>query len=306
MLVENYPGEQNAGLDESGLELREALRAHVEFLSLEVGERNVLNPGSLHRVLAYIKACWESWGYRIHSQDYFTDEERFTNLWVEVQGSQHPEEVVVVGAHYDTFPRTPGADDNATAVAGLLELSRRLAGLKPGKTIRFVAFANEEPPYFMSDFMGSYVYARQCRQQEQKIAVMVCLEMLGYFNGAEQGQANTYDLLPDRGDFICLCGNPESKEQIVQAGEAFRKAVTLPLSLVAVSEAVVPMVAYSDHWSFWQCGWPAFMVTDTGPLRNPHYHEPSDLPETLDFDSFTRVLQGVEAVVLGFASPPPG
>lgn len=301
MLVENDPGGPVPAPGTSDPELTSELKSHVQTLALDIGERNIHNPGSLHRTLAYIKDWWEELGLEVRSQDFFASADIFTNLWVEIEGTDSPDEVVVLGAHYDTFPGTPGADDNGTAVAGLLSVTKRLSQSRPKKTVRFVAFANEEPPYFMSDFMGSYLYARQCKSNGDNIAVMVCLEMLGYFDSAKGSQSVTYDLLPEVGDFIALCGNEESRSEVLQAGEAFRKASNLPMSLVSVSEDMVPAIAYSDHWSFWKCGWPAFMVTDTGPLRNPHYHQGSDLPATIDYEGLTQTVLGVESIMKDFS-----
>ena len=305
MLVENHLPKESNPLSKDEVALKEELESHVRTLALTFGQRNIMNPGSLFRCLGFIKKFWDDCGYKVHSQDYLAYEDIFTNLWVEIPGSKHPEEIVILGAHYDTFPGTPGADDNGTALAGLLAVSKMLAGARSERTLRFVAFANEEPPYFMTDLMGSYVYARACKERQEDIKVMICLEMLGYFSDEPGSQRVTYDLLPEEGNFIALAGNVESKAEILRAGSAFQAVTDFPLSLAAVPESMVPAIGYSDHWSFWQCGWPAFMVTDTGPLRNPHYHLPSDLPETIDFEALTRVVTGVRAIVESFSRKQP-
>lgn len=278
------------------VELRTELRQQVEAL-VSYGQRNLFNYRGLFECAGYIKKTWEEAGFQVESQEYDVAGELFVNLWVEIPGSEEPDSIVVVGAHYDTVPGTAGADDNSSAVSGLLSLSRWARGLKPRKTLRFVAFVNEEPPYFMTAAMGSYVYAEECHRKEEKIAGMVCLEMLGYFSDEPGSQRETHEILPDRGDFIALAGNPESAELIERSAYAFEKTVRFPLQAAALSPVAVMEVAFSDHWSFWQFGYQAFMVTDTGPLRNPHYHLDSDLPDTLDYDRFALVVKGVKGIV---------
>lgn len=277
-------------------DLRAELRTQVETL-VGFGQRNLFNYRGLFESAGYIKRTWEEVGFEVHSQEYEVTGEMFVNLWVEIPGTAEPDRVVVVGAHYDTVPGTAGADDNGSAVSGLLSLSRWARTLKPRKTLRFVAFVNEEPPYFMTDAMGSYVYAEECHRKKEEIEGMVCLEMLGYFSDAPGSQMVTHEILPDRGDFIALAGNPESAELVERSARAFEKTVRLPLQAAALSPLAVAEVAFSDHWSFWQFGYPAFMVTDTGPLRNPHYHLDSDLPETLDYHRFTLVVKGVKGII---------
>jgi len=276
------------------LKLQEELEEHVRYLAGKIGERNYQSYHNLQRTISYICEYWARVGYQVQAQHYEVDGRQFTNLWVEIEGSTRPQEIVVVGAHYDSVVGTPGADDNASAVAGLLALSGRAHGKRGECTLRFVAFANEEPPFFMSPTMGSLVYARGCQARGDDIQAMVCLEMLGYYC---EKQPETLGLLPERGDFIALVGNPQSEELVKRAARAFHQTVKFPLQAAAPCTNLVPYASFSDHWSFWQCGYPAFMVTDTGPMRNPHYHLPSDLPETLDYERMTMVVFGVEGVL---------
>ncbi len=275
-------------------ELERELKEHVYQLAGEIGERNFQEYASLHQAVAYIESYWRDVGFDVKHQHYEIGGQEFTNLSVEIVGASRAQEVVVVGAHYDTILGTPGADDNASAVAGLLALSGRAVKRRWDRTLRFVAFANEEPPFFMSPGMGSLVYAKECQKRGDKIEGMICLEMLGYFC---ERQPDTLGLLPESGDFIGLVGNQESEELVRRSARAFREKVRFPLQAAAPSPDVVPYAAYSDHWSFWQCGYPALMVTDTGPLRNPHYHMASDLPTTLEYDKMTRVVFGVEGIL---------
>lgn len=280
--------------------LEAELREHVNVLAVEIGERNYSHYGALAKTIEYIQSFWQGLGFEVHRQAYEADGKEFYNLWVELVGSERPEEVVVLGAHYDTVWTTPGADDNGSAVAGLLAVSRDWAERRPKRTVRFVAFANEEPPFFMSDGMGSLVYAESCARNGDNIVGMVCLEMLGYYCDV---QDETLGLLPEHGRFIAFVGNTESELLVSSAAEAFVAEVSFPLQAAAVSPQLVPQASFSDHWSFWQHGYPAFMITDTGPMRNPHYHQPSDLPPTLDFASMTRVVHGVKGVLESLALP---
>jgi hypothetical protein len=266
-------------------ELRIELESHVHRLAGEIGERNFQKYQALQDCISYIEDYWSGAGYVVEHQNYTTLDLQFTNLWTEIPGRTRPEEVVVLGAHYDTILGTPGADDNATAVAGLLALSGRARQRDWDRTLRFVAFANEEPPFFMSPSMGSLVYAQSCQERNEKIQAMVCLEMLGYYTDA---QPDTLGLLPAEGNFIAL---------VRRAAQAFRKKVRFPFQAATPSEIAVPYAGFSDHWSFWQHGYKAFMITDTGPLRNPHYHQPSDLPDTLNYDLMSRVVYGVEGIL---------
>lgn len=275
-------------------ELERELKEHVYQLAGDIGERNFQEYGSLQEAIAYIESYWRESGFEVRYQQYDIGGQEFTNLWVEISGVSRPEEVVVVGAHYDTILGTPGADDNASAVAGLLALSGRAAKVRWERTLRFVAFANEEPPFFMSPGMGSLVYAKGCQKRGAGIEGMICLEMLGFYC---ERQPDTLGLLPETGDFIGLVGDPDSEDLVRRAAHAFREKVRFPVQAAAPSPNLVPYAAYSDHWSFWQCGYPALMVTDTGPLRNPHYHMASDLPATLDYDKMARVVYGVEGIL---------
>ena len=281
----------------SDIALQAELADRVQRLAGDIGERHTHQPAALLQAITDLEKVWSEAGLEVHSQEYFVDHDMFTNLWVEFPGSSQPESIVVVGAHYDTVPGTPGADDNGTAVAALLTLSLRAIRWRPKKTLRFVAFANEEPPYFMTENMGSYNYARRCQLEGAKIEGMVCLEMLGYYSSERGSQQSPFGILPETGNFIALVGNPESRDFIEQAAKAFESECRFPMQAAAVPLDMVPEAGFSDHWSFWQFGWPAFMVTDTGPLRNPHYHLPSDKPETIDYESYARVVAGVGRMV---------
>jgi acetylornithine deacetylase/succinyl-diaminopimelate desuccinylase-like protein len=171
-------------LNDAERALAERLRRHVEMLAGLIGPRHLGRPGSLEAAAEHVRLELESGGERVERQPYPLGEHRPENLVLERRGTTKPDEIVILGAHYDSVPETPGADDNASAVAVLLEAAKLLHGRATRRTVRFVAFTNEEPPHYRTGTMGSQVYARQCRDRREKIAGMLCLEMVGYFDTA--------------------------------------------------------------------------------------------------------------------------
>jgi Zn-dependent M28 family amino/carboxypeptidase len=221
------------------------------------------------------------------------------NLEGVLEGGAKAKEVVVVGAHYDTAAGGPGADDDASGVAAMLAIARALSPSKPARSIRFVAFVNEEPPFFWNDTMGSLVYAKACKARGDAIVAMLSLEALGYYRdepGSQKYPPIVSAFYPDRGDFVAFVGNTASRGLVHEAIGTFRSAAAFP-SQGAALPSFVTGVGWSDQWSFWQVGYPGVMVTDTAPFRNPHYHQRSDTPDTLDYERLARVTEGLVAVV---------
>jgi Zn-dependent M28 family amino/carboxypeptidase len=213
---------------------------------------------------------------------------------------------IVIGAHYDTVPGSPGADDNASAVAALIELAGllRREPLPAGRSVRLVAFANEEPPYFMSGEMGSYAWAKRARERAEPVLAMFSLEMLGYYRDAPGSQGFPFPLgffYPDRADFVAFVGDLGSRDLVRRALAAWRAAVPFPSQGVA-APALIPGVTWSDHWSFRSHGFPAIMLTDTAFYRYPHYHLPSDTPDKLDYERLARVTLGLAAMLRELAA----
>jgi Zn-dependent M28 family amino/carboxypeptidase len=275
------------------------LKAHVTMLAGTIGERNTQCYRELRRAEEYIRGRLTVLGFRVHEQSYPADGKQVKNIWVEVQGSRKPEEIVVVGAHYDSPPDSPGADDNASGTAALLELARLLREARPVRTLRFVAFVNEEPPFFQTDLMGSRVYAAEAARRKEKITAMLSLESMGYFDETPGSQRYPFPLsllFPDTGDFIGFVGSFGGRSLLCRTINAFRRMSPFPSEGVAAPEFFAG-IGWSDHWSFWQEGYPAVMVTDTAPFRNPHYHESTDTPDNLDYSRFARVTAGLARVV---------
>jgi len=237
-------------------------------------------------------------GYAPADQPYEAGASPVKSVEAELRGGTRAAEIVVVGAHYDTVS-TPGADDNASGVAGVLELARLLAGRSLPRTVRFVAFVNEEPPFFWRDTMGSRVYARRCRERGENIVGMLSLEALGCFSDAEGSQKYPPPFsafYPSRGNFISFVGNLSSRGLVRRCLDSFRRHARFPSEGLA-APGQIQGIGWSDHWSFWQEGWPAVMVTDTATFRNLNYHTDGDTPEKLDYDRMARVVAGLAKVV---------
>lgn len=282
------------------------LRDHVEYLAGELGERSVRRPAILEAAATYIETQWTTQGFEPVGQRYRTHQVECRNVEVTIPGRERPDEIILAGAHYDTVKGCPGADDNASGVAGLLELGRLLRAVDPARTIRLVAFVNEEPPFFFFREMGSMVYAKAAKRRGDDIRVMLSLEMIGYFS--DEPGSQRYPLLmrhfyPDRGNFIGFVSNLRSRRQLKQVVGAFRESSDFPVESLA-SPAFVPGIAWSDQLSFWRQGYPALMVTDTAFHRNPHYHTSEDTPDKLNYPEMARVVNGLAGMMHRLATQP--
>jgi Zn-dependent M28 family amino/carboxypeptidase len=279
------------------------LEGHVRKLAEEIGERHVGRPQSLAAARDYISSRWQAEGYVVQAQAYEAMGIPCANLSVALPGIRWPGQVVLMGAHYDTVPGSPGADDNASGVAALLELGRRLSGCHSGRTIHLVAFVNEEPPFFFWDTMGSAIYARAARQRGEDIRAMFSLEMLGCYR--DEPRSQQYPPLlgrgrPDRGNFIAFVANIRSRRLLKYALAAFKAGTDFPVEGTATF-GWLPGVSWSDHLNFWRRGYPALMITDTAFFRYPHYHSPQDTPEKLDYLRMAAVVEGLAGMLIRLA-----
>ena len=242
-------------------------------------------------------------GYDARRQEYKVAGISCYNLDVEILGTARQEEIVIVGAHYDTVPGTPGANDNTSGVAATLALARRFARRKTDRTLRFVAFTNEESPYAHTEAMGSRDYAWRCRERGENVVAMMCLETIGYYDdrpGSQKYPPPLGSLYPSEGNFIGFIGNLASGDLVRQVVKTFRESEQFPSEGAALPEAMA-RVGDSDHASFWHEGYPAIMVTDTANFRYPFYHTPEDTIDKVNFDRLARVVRGLEKVVAGLA-----
>jgi Zn-dependent M28 family amino/carboxypeptidase len=286
--------------------IQERLRQHVRTLATEIGPRNVKRHAALEASARYIQTRLEKLGYRVTAQVFDTDGRSVRNLDAEIRGASRPDEVVVVGAHYDTHEDTPGADDNASGVAALLELADLLGQRRVGRTVRLVFFVNEEPPYFQRRAMGSRRYARLLRSRGENVVAMLALETMGYFVDGPRTQRYPppFNLwYPRVGNFLGFVGNRASRALVERAVASFRQHAVLPSEGLA-APGWIPGVDWSDHWSFWKEGYPGVMVTDTAPFRNPNYHKRTDTPETLDYRRLTAAVLGLVGVITDLAWRP--
>jgi hypothetical protein len=245
-------------------------------------------------------------GYEVTEQEYDVSGVRCLNLDVEIPGETQPKEIVVIGAHYDTVYGTGGANDNTSGVAAMLALARRFSGRTLDRTLRFVAFVNEEPPFFQTDQMGSRVYARWRRQRGDNVVAMLSLETIGYYDDASRSQKYPMPFglfYPSEGNFIGIVGSIGSRALVRRIVGTFREHEPFPCEGGALP-AAVPGVGFSDHWSFWQEGYPAAMVTDTAMYRYPYYHHSGDTIDKVDFDGMARVVRGLEKVIGDLAGSP--
>lgn len=279
--------------------LQARLMEHVAALASRIGERNLPRPQALAAAAEYIRTAWTSQGFAVAEEGYDVAGRRVANLVVEQRGQAQPEVVIVVGAHYDSVWGSPGANDNATGVATLLELTRALKGRGLARTVRLVAFVNEEPPYFMTEQMGSRVHARRARQRGERIVAMLSLETLGYYTDAPGSQRYPFHFgafYPHTGNFLAVVGNLPSRGLVVEFLRHFMAASDFPVE-GAATFGWIPGINWSDHWSFWKEGYPALMLTDTAPFRYPFYHSPHDLPDKLNAPEFAWAAHGIiEAV----------
>ncbi len=290
-------------LSETEEAVRERLVHDVEKLAGKIGDRNVAAYENYLRAADFIESSLEDAGYEVTRYGFEVEGRTCYNLVAELTGAERPDEILVLGAHYDSVFGTPAANDNATGVAALLELARTFAELAPARTVRFVAFANEEPPFFQTENMGSRVYARLIRERGDNVIGMVSLETLGYYSDEPGSQKYPFPfqlLYPNEGNFLAFVGNVRSRSFLRDGIRAFREGVRFPSEGAAIP-SFIEGVGWSDHWAFWQEGYPAFMVTDTALFRYPYYHTPEDTPDKLDFERFTRVVVGLEKMAITLA-----
>jgi Zn-dependent M28 family amino/carboxypeptidase len=293
----------------------ERLARHVRKLSVELYPRSFDQFDQLERAAEYIGDEWRAVGVDVREQRFKVQESEFRNIVARFGPREGP--LLVIGAHYDSHgyasegakrpggfspdTHTPGADDNASGVAGLIELARLLALRPPKRPVELVAYTLEEPPHFRTEHMGSAHHARQARVQGHPIELMVSLEMIGYFSNAEGSQ--TYPLralhwlYPTRGDFIAIAGRLSDWRSTRRVKALMAGATPLPVASIN-APSLLTGIDFSDHRSYWAEGFDALMVTDTAFYRNPNYHGAGDTHDRLDYARMARVVQGVLAVAL--------
>jgi len=301
------PGKSYAGaldpLDPYQARLRDNLKTHVEMLAGTIGERNVEHYDALNKSADYIRQTLESREYTVSEDTYEVGGRKLRILYVKLEGSGHPTEPFVVGAHYDSVTGSPGANDNGSGVAAVLELARILKTDTPGRPVLLVFFPNEEPPYFQTKDMGSLRFAQGFHEGIARFHGMMSIETIGYYSdlpGSQKYPPFLKSVEPSTGNFIGFVGDTKSREMVKTAITEFRLKTRFPAEGASLPGSIEG-IGWSDHWAFWQVGVPAIMVTDTAPFRYPYYHTANDTPDKVDYDRMARVVLGLKRVVLKLA-----
>jgi hypothetical protein len=305
-LMVSVPGESHAGefkpLSDEERPLEAALRRHI--VAIASREHNMEHPIALEAAAKEIERVLAALGYPVSAQRFSTPLGEARNIEVEIAGGALAREIVLVGAHYDSVAGSPGANDNGSGVAALLELARLMRDAKPARTLRLVWFVNEEPPYYKGEDMGSRRYARRSRARGENIVAMFSVETVGYYSEREGSQRYPFPLgffYPARGDFLAFVSNLGSRALMHEAIMAFRRRAEFPSEGVA-APAFIPGVDWSDHASFWEQGYPALMLTDTAPYRYPWYHSAQDTPDKVDYARLARVVRGLRGMLAELAA----
>lgn len=279
------------------------LHQDIDRLALHIGERNLYNNTKLLEAATFVEQSFQEAGYKPWRQEYEARGMDFMNIEAEIVGKDFPQKIIIVGAHYDTARGSPGANDNASGVAALLALAREFAYKRISRTLRFVAFTNEEHPFIRTMKMGSRVYARRCREKNEDIEGMFSLETIGYCSTEKGSQKLSFFglLYPKEGNFIALIANRFSKNLLKSVVHSFRRHATIDCAAITLPTNF-PGAWSSDHWSFWKEHYPALMVTDTAPLRYPFYHKPEDTPDKLQYDFLYKVIEGLKGSIFNLVS----
>ncbi|MFD3002233.1 M28 family peptidase [Pontibacter toksunensis] len=279
------------------------LKRHLKAITSTPEARNYRNLSALNQVADYIKTEFSALQGQVTEQVYKVDGNDYRNIILSTGPKTAP--VLVIGAHYDVYGDQQGADDNASGVAGLLELARLLQQHKLPFRVDFVAYTLEEPPYFRTENMGSYIHAQSLKKAQTDVLGMVSLEMIGYFSDAENSQR--YPLAPmklkygTRANFISVVqrfGNGDFGDRFLRN---FKRKAALPVKSLK-APASVPGVDFSDHLNYWHFGYNALMITDTSFYRNNNYHKKTDTLATLDIARMAQVIAGVYQTVLALSN----
>ena len=299
----SMPGKSYTGplpeLSESEKKLQEALKAHINKVAVNIGERNMWHLSKLNEAADYIQKTWEAQGFTVKKHVYQVENKDFYNLYIDIPGTNLKDEMIIVGAHYDSVYASPGANDNGTGVASILELSNFFKDKKQKRTLRFVAFTNEEPPMYFSKFMGSIEFVKSILTEKNKIKAMISIETIGCYDDKPNSQIYPFFFklwYPDKGNFIAFISNMYSRKLVRRTLGVFRKTTKFPSEGIA-APSFIPGIAWSDQWAFWRYGIPGIMITDTALFRYRYYHTDQDTPDKINYDGFTRVVLGIEKVI---------
>jgi hypothetical protein len=303
MPEQSYKG-QLPHLRNEEIALQKSLQKDIQKLAVDIGRRNADQYAQLTATKNFLESTLTEAGYKVERQEYMIKGKPYYNIGVKRLGTEKPNEVVIVGGHYDSAFISAGANDNGSGAAATLELAKIFASKSTKRTIRFVEFTNEEPPFFWTEDMGSLVYAKQLRQNNENVVAMFSLETMGYFSDLAGSQKYPFPiglLYPDQGNFISFIGDLKSGDLVRNAIASFRRHVQFP-SEGASLPSWISGIGWSDQWAFWQQGYKGIMITDTAPYRYPYYHTPQDTPDKINFDKLTRVVAGLADVISDLAN----
>jgi len=287
--------------------LENSLREHVKALAIDIGPRTPLNTNSLVRAANYVHSAFEDAGLSVRAQAYQYQGQWVTNVLATRPKAMGASAYYVVGAHYDTVPGTPGADDNASAVAVMLELARRVSSTRLKAPVLFAAFTLEEPPAYLTGHQGSRMFVRQCQDNGDRVLGAIVLEMVGYTAPRQHyPYLGRWPGYPGEGNFIGIIANWHSWRFGRAVLRGFRKNTELPVEslFLPFNGRLLPETRLSDHASFWDAGLPALMVTDTAFFRNPNYHLLSDTIDTLNFTFMAELVKSLELALLELPPAP--
>ena len=289
-----------AGMERELSAIENVLRADVSFLSETLGPRNPAHYASLTAAAEWISERWKSQGYEVKPQSFLVEGKECANLEIEIPGRRLPSEIVIVAAQYDTWPDSPGANNNASGVAVLLKLSDMLKEQRPDRTLRLVAFTTQEPPYDNTESMGSLRYARRCKERDENIRVMLCMDAIGVYKEDPGTQKLPFPFslfYPDRGNFLGFIADLGSRSYVLEATRGFKKGSSFPIE-AGCAPRWVKGVTWSDHASFWKYGYRGIQITDTGAFRSSSHTTSDDTMEKINFNALARVTVGMYSSIL--------
>lgn len=301
---------QGKPLEEQGIfdfsAIKEGLKSDVAFIA-GLGPRNAEDPHAyeqLRKCEAWILEKWESQGYVVKLQDVSVGGQQFHNLEIEYPGTLSPSEIVIISAQYDTEPNSPGANNNGSGMAVLFQLSKLLTNHHPGRTLRLVAFVNEQYPFADTEMMGSYFYAKRSHELKEDIKVMMSMDALGIYRDAPGSQRLPFPFslfYPDRGNFLAFIGNLPSRSWMKKVTAGFKKGSSFPIE-AGVAPEWVKGVTWSDHRSFYKFGYKGMQITDTGGFRATSHGKSDDTIDKINFDALSRITVGMYSVAVELTS----
>ncbi|MCK4345415.1 MAG: M28 family peptidase [Bacteroidales bacterium] len=275
----------------------------VEILTSVNPPRNYRNPDSLNEIAGYIHDELARLDCKVKFQPYQVQGIEYKNVIASF--GEGPGKRIIVGAHYDVYGDYPGADDNASAVAGLLETARLLNrnNAKLKSPVDFVAYTLEEPPFFDTEFMGSAIHARFLHDNNTTIKLMICFEMIGYYSDQPNSQGFPLPglslMYPDKGNFIAVVGKFSQRKIVKRVKQLMKKYSEIDVYPVAIP-FLDALAGLSDQKSYWKYNYPAVMINDTSFFRNPNYHSETDTIDTLNFEKMGEVVKGVYGTIMNY------